>query len=172
MKLAKTALRGMLLTASALAGSAAAIPADEPVQITEVAVADLPQALRQTIEAAIPGMQIAEVQRKQRGERVYFDVEGTRPNGAEVELDVLAQGERYEVVEIQRDLPYAEVPAAVRAAHEAEPNAFPPARVIESIQTDGSVIYELFAPDQPADPAREVRVVEGRVEVLRERWQH
>mgnify|MGYP000153282304 CR=1 FL=1 len=46
-------------------------------------------------------------------------------------------------------------------------------RVIESKQAeDGSVIYELFADGQPADPAMEVRVLDGEAEVLAERWPH
>jgi hypothetical protein len=34
------------------------------------------------------------------------------------------------------------------------------------------VIYELFADGQPATPALEVRVVDGRAEVLKEAWPH
>jgi hypothetical protein len=45
-------------------------------------------------------------------------------------------------------------------------------RVIESTQTDGSVIYELFAQGAPEKPSLEVRVTDGKAEVLEEEWKH
>ena len=50
--------------------------------------------------------------------------------------------------------------------------AFEPVRVIESTQTDGSVIYELFAAGAPEKPSLEVRVTDGKAEVLKEEWMH
>ena len=109
--------------------------------------------------------------RKERGDRVYFDVEGERADGSEIELDILFADGVAEVVEIQRDLAWADVPGDVRdAAFEA--GAAEPVRIIESVQTDGSIIYELFADGMPSDPAMEVKSHEGQVEVLTERWPH
>jgi hypothetical protein len=159
----------------AASSAPAAVPVAAESGLSEnmsVATADLPPALIATVQRAVPGMVIGEAQRKSRDGRVYFDVEGKRPDGADVELDILTVGDTYRVVEIQRDIAYAAVPASARAAAEAAPGAFVPERVIESIQNDGSVIYELFAPGKPDDPAREVRVHAGRAEVLLERWQH
>lgn len=139
---------------------------------SRVAADALPAALRDLVERTVPGMTIAEAERKEREGRVYYDVEGRRADGSEVELDILQEGAGFRVVEIQRDISWADAPAAARAAAAAQPAAFAPERVIESTQTDGSVIYELFAAGRPAEPAMEVRMRHGRAEVLRERWAH
>ena len=151
----------------------AALPPGPETAITEVAVADLPVALTGLVEATVPGMTIAEVERKARDGRVYFDVEGRRPDGSEVELDIQqVEGGRFEVVEIQRDIAIGDMPANARELAESAPGAVPPVRIIESRQTDGSVIYELFADGRPAEPAMEVRVKDGQAERLTERWPH
>lgn len=173
-----------LIAAGALAacsggGDDAAAPANgvlaegPATNSSEMAAAELPADLAALVEATIPGMRVAEAERKEREGRVYYDVEGTRPDGSEVELDVLQEGDTYRVVEIQRDLAWADVPADARAAAEATADFFTPERVIESRQTeDGSTIYELFAPGRPGEPAMEVQVKDGAAKVLTERWDH
>jgi hypothetical protein len=47
-----------------------------------------------------------------------------------------------------------------------------PVRLIESKQTDGSIVYELFAPGKPAEPSLEVMLKDGQAKVLTERWPH
>lgn len=175
-----------LILAGALAGCSAdgPAPADNDAagngvlaagpatNISEVAPTALPPELGALVERTIPGMIVAEVERKAREGRVYFDVEGKRPDGSEVELDVLEEGGAYRVVEIQRDIAWNEAPAPVTAAARAAPGYFEPERVIESRQTDGTTIYELFAPGRPDEPAMEVRLAGGKAELLTERWQH
>jgi hypothetical protein len=132
----------------------------------------LPAPLRALAEKSVPGIVIAEAERKERDGRIYYDIEGQRPDGSEVELDVLQDGQDFKLVEIQRDIAWADAPAAARAVADAQKGAFAPERVIESTQTDGSVIYELFAPGRKAEPSMEVRIADGKAEVLTERWQH
>ena len=68
-------------------------------------------------------------------------------------------GETWTVVEVQRDIAWAEAPASVRqAAGQVEP-----VRVIESRQTDGAIVYELFAAGKPQTPSLEVMLKDGRV---------
>lgn len=141
-------------------------------RVSEVAAASVPVELSALIERTVPGMKVLEAERKERSGRVYYDVEGTRPDGSEVELDILEGGGRYTVVEIQRDIAWTQAPAPVIAAANAAPDAFAPERVIESTQTDGSVIYELFAPGRHDEPAVEVRLKDGRAAVLDERNPH
>jgi len=141
-------------------------------QISTVSPADLSPALTALIQQTVPGMTVAEVERKAREGRVYFDVEGSRPDGSEVELDIQQIGDRFEVVEIQRDIPFDDMPETVQTAARSATGAFAPERIIESRQTDGSVIYELFAPGRRDEPAMEVRVRDGKAEVLTERWPH
>jgi len=143
-----------------------------PTTVTEVAASDLPPDLLIAVTNAVPGIQITGAERKEREDRVYYDVEGKRADGTEVELDLLQQGNRYSVVEIQRDIAWAEAPEAARTAAVTSGKAFEPVRVIESKQTDGSVIYELFAEGAPTKPSLEVRIVDGKAEVLKEEWKH
>jgi len=151
---------------------APAAPEAPATAITPTASADIPGGVRAAVLAARPGMVIAEAELKEREGRRYYDVEGT-VDGADIELDLLETSRGWQVVEIQRDLGWTAVPAPVRAAAERARAGFTPVRVIESTQAaDGSVIYELFADGQPATPALEVRVRDGRAEVLKEVWPH
>lgn len=140
--------------------------------ISEVAATALPAGLAALIQQTVPGMIVDEAERKEREGRVYFDVEGKRPDGSEVELDVLQEGGSFRVVEIQRDIDWRQAPVTVTAAARAAPGYFDPDRVIESRQTDGSVIYELFAPGRRDEPAMEVRLQDGKAALLTERWDH
>jgi len=134
--------------------------------------AQVPPEVAARVRAAMPGMTITDAELKERDGRRYYDVEGRLPDGAEIELDLLQTATGWEVVEIQRDIPWTAVPAQ---AHEAARRAWKgadPVRVIESRQTDGAVIYELFAHGRPATPALEVMVKDGQARVLKEAWPH
>jgi len=147
----------------------AALTVAAPAIAQTVAAKDLEPAVAAVVNRAAPGIAITEAEFKARDGRRYYDVEGKLPNGAEIELDLLETPAGWQVVEIQRDIAWAEAPAPVRAA---APKAANPVRVIESKQTDGSVVYELFAAGQPKDPAIEVMWKDGRAKVLTERWPH
>lgn len=148
------------------------LPPGPETQINTVAANVIPPTVRALADATVPGMVIEEAERKVREGRTYYDVEGRRPDGSEVELDMLEEGGKLTVVEIQRDVKWADVPAPAVAAAKAAPGAFEPARVIESVQRDGSTVYELFAPGTTREPAMEVRMKDGRAEVLGERLAH
>lgn len=142
---------------------AKSVLADGPAAaISEVAAADLPPGVRDAVLARVPGMTIAEAERKERGGQVFYDVEGTRPDGSPVELDLIEEAGAYRVVEMQRDIAWADAPAPVRAAAGAAADAFTPARVIESTQEDGMIVYELFAPGRADEPAAEVNWQDGK----------
>jgi hypothetical protein len=139
------------------------------VQITELGPGDVPEDVRVLAEGAAQGFLISGVQKKVREGRTYFDVEGNLPDGSELEFDILLTPAGPEIVETQRDIAWAEAPEAVRAA---APEVSP-VRVIESTQADGAVIYELFAPGAPADPAIEIALdTQGNARLLAERWPH
>lgn len=145
-----------------------AVLAEGPeAKIDAVAAADLPAGVRAAVLARVPDMKIAEAERKARGGMVFYDVEGTRGDGSAVELDLIEEKGAYRVVEMQRDIAWADAPAPVQAAARAAPDAFKPARVIESLQEDGTTIYELFAPGRPAEPAAEIDWKDGKA-VLRQ----
>jgi hypothetical protein len=148
------------------------LPPGPSTNASAIEAAALPPGVRAIVDRHVPGMVVAEAERKEREGRVYYDVEGKRPDGSEVELDVLQEGDRFTLVEIQRDLAWADAPADARTAAARAPDAFAPERVIESTQADGSIVYELFAPGKPAEPAMEVQVRGGKAEVLAKRSAH
>ena len=137
--------------------------------ISKVAAADLPPGVRDAVLAKVPGMKIAEAERKERGGKIFYDVEGTRPDGSEVELDLIEEAGKYRVVEMQRDIAWADAPAPVRTVAGAAADAFTPVRVIESTQEDGTVVYELFAPGKADEPATEVNWKDGKAALRSER---
>ena len=161
-------------TANSVVADNGILAAGPETAISNVGEADLPAGLAELVEATVPGMTIAEAERKEREGRIYYDVEGTRPDGSEVEIDVLAGADgKLTAVEVQRDIDWANVPAQVRAAAAAKRDAFTPERVIESRQVEGGeTIFELFAPGKPKEPAMEVCWQNGKAEVLGERWAH
>lgn len=150
------------------------LPEGPETAISNVATAELPAGLAELVEATVPGMTIAEAERKEREGRIYYDVEGSRADGSEIEIDVLQGADgKLSAVEVQRDIDWATAPAEVRAAAAAKKDAFTPERVIESRQVEGgALIYELFAPGRKDEPAMEVRWQGGKAEVLGERWAH
>jgi len=155
------------MAAALLAGCAATGAVD--AQITGLTLDEIPAEVRALADGAAEGFRISEAQKKIRDGRIYYDVEGKLPDGSELEFDILMTPAGPEIVETQRDIAWADAPECVRAAAPG----VAPARVIESTQTDGTVIYELFARGKPADPAMEVSFgTDGAVRVLQERWPH
>lgn len=170
-------MRGLVAFAVLMLAACTQEPApaqvEAPDALEAVAAADVPADVAAAAQAALPGFTITEAERKERDGRVYYDVEGTRADGAEAELDMLQTPEGWRVVEIQRDIAWADAPAPVRTAAEAAPGAFTPVRVIESTQAeDGAVIYELFAEGRPEAPSREVRLAGGVATIMTEANPH
>jgi len=116
-----------------------------------------------------------EVLKKVRDGRVYYDVEGELPNGEEIEFDVLMTTDGPEIVEIQRDLSWSDVPQQVRSVvNDANEDNLKIARIIESAQADGfTIIYEIFVANEPADPRFEVSFTDtNQAKLLSTRWKH
>jgi hypothetical protein len=153
--------------------TALALLAALPAAAQKVAAAQLPKDVAAKVAAAAPGLTIVEAELKEREGRRYYDVEGKLADGSELELDLLETPQGWTVVEIQRDVAWSAVPKAARdAATPAWKAATPPVRVIESKQTDGQIIYELFAAGKPKTPALEVAFNDGVAKVLTEVWPH
>lgn len=139
-----------------------------------VALADLPTPVLEAVRAARADFQIDEASSETRDGRNYYDVEGTLPDGSELELDLIQEGESWRVVEIQRDIVLAATPAPVRAALNGAENSFTPARIIESRQSDGLVIYEFYdAAREGIEPRKlEVKFDGSKAELLTSEWAH
>jgi hypothetical protein len=144
-----------------------------PAAAQKVSAAQVPAAVAAKVAAAAPGMTITEAELKEREGRRYYEVEGKLADGSELELDLLETPQGWTVVEIQRDIAWTAVPKAARdAAAPAWKAAAAPVRVIESKQTDGQIIYELFVAGKPQTPALEVAFKDGAAKVLTEVWPH
>lgn len=145
---------------------------DDEVLITSIAVTDLPASVSAAILEQRPDFAAEEVQQKIRSGRTYYDVEGLASD-KEIEFDILMTDNGPVIVETQRDLTWSSVPEDVREIYARETGAAEPVRIIESIQTDGAIIYEMFVEGVPDDPSYEIRVTEGGPpELLSGRWEH
>jgi hypothetical protein len=141
---------------------------------TEVPLAELPADVLAAAKAARAGFVPGEAETETREGRPYYDVGGRLPDGSEVEFDIMEEGGRWRVVEVQRDIDLAAAPAPVREAAAGHDARFKPTRVIESDQGDGTIIYELFGPQGTDPQGRKVEIKwEGsRAEVLTKEWAH
>lgn len=144
-----------------------------PDLVTEIALVDVPSSVSDLVAQSNPNFVVSEVLKKERGERIYYDVEGELPNGDEIEFDVLMGPSGPEIVEIQRDIKWKDVPNAGRklvdAANEGKAEV---SRVIESTQTNGAIIYEVFIQGYGSDPSFEIYSNAGEFKLLSTRWEH
>ncbi len=142
------------------------------VVITEINAADLPASVATLVKTKRPDFTAEEIQKKVRDGRTYYDIEGTIGNGDEIGLDVLMEAQGPVIVEIQRDIGFSDLSTAVQQMAMKASGDVSPARIIESIQTDESVIFEFFNPGSPSDPAYEIQVKNDEAKLLDERWEH
>ena len=147
--------------AAALLLAACSPPASTTEETAGASAVD--PAIAAVVAAAMPGVEITGGEADGQGE---YEVAGTL-NGEAYEFDLMGPEGGWRVVEIQRDIAWINAPEAVRIAAIGAAGSFEPQRVIESRQpADGSVIYELFAPDAPDAPAMEVRFMDGEAAVM------
>ncbi|HEY0084639.1 MAG TPA: hypothetical protein VGB65_01890 [Allosphingosinicella sp.] len=163
----------ILAAAYMLAGCASSNPVETSGKIG-VPLAEVPAEALAAATAARPGFRFVEAERETRDGRRYFDVGGTLADGGEIEFDIMEEGGRWRVAEIQRDIALSAAPAPVREAAARHDAAFAPTRIIESDQTDGIVIYELFGAKggDPRGRKVEIKWDGSRAEVLTKEWAH
>ena len=165
------------LVACSQAETATEVVKDAPRAVAnskvEIAVADLPKSVKNLVMSAREGFEIEEILKKTRDGRVYYDVEGELPSGDEIEFDVLMTDAGPEIVEIQRDILWRDVPRNARVAvNKVNTEKLSIARIIESVQTDESIIYEIFVKDHKSEPRFEAHVIDGEAKILASRWKH
>jgi hypothetical protein len=85
----------------------------------------------------------------------------------------MRDGDVWRVVEIQRDISMDQAPEPVRAALLAAAPGVEPARIIESDQGDGVIIYEFYTRDAAGEEQKyEVKFDGATAEFLAEEWAH
>jgi len=168
----------LLLSAATACSGPSDTPAD-PVTVAtsgkrDVPVADVPAEVLAAANAARDGFTIREAEAETRDGRSYYDIGGTLSDGTEIEFDIMQEGERWRVVETQRDIALAETPLPVREALVAYDAAFVSTRIIESVQTDGLVIYELYGPEGNDPQGRKIEVKWNgeSADLLTREWKH
>lgn len=139
-----------------------------------VALAEVPAPVLEAVRTSRPDLELVEASSESRDGRNYYDVEGKLPDGSELELDLMKEGDKWHVVEIQRDIALAETPEPVRAELGRAENGFTPARIIESRQSDGVIIYEFYdaAPHGGEPRKMEVKLDGSKAELLTREWAH
>ena len=139
----------------------------------DTALESLPEEVIAAALAARPELSINEAEYETRDGNEYYDVEGTMPDGSELELDMTLVDGVWTVVEFQRDIGMDLVPEMVAAALAAGVPDWTPTRIIESDQGDGTVIYEFFGPGTDDElEKREVKWTDGMAELLVDEWAH
>lgn len=139
----------------------------------EVAISEVPADVMTAARAARPDVDFTEAEYEAKNGTEYYEVAGNDANGEEIELDIMREDAGWRVVEIQRDITLEAMPPAAREALLAKHPAIKPARIIESDQGDGVIIYEVYTRDAAGKEAKtEVKFEAGAAEVLAEEWAH
>ena len=133
-----------------------------------VRLADVPPEVLAAAEAARPGFVPAEAEAETRDGRRYFDIEGRTVDDKDIEFDIMEENGVWRVVETQRDIAFATAPRPVRAAARGADPSLAPTRVIESVQADGLVIYEIYQGERKL----EIRWNGRTADVLTREWAH
>lgn len=162
----------LLLTVVPITLLTACQPYNDKQVVTNLTVADIPQEVTAVISERRADFVPEEVQKKVRGKRVYYDIEGESA-GSEIEFDVLMTKDGPVIVETQRDLAWSELPQDIRTTYQRDVKAAKPVRIIESVQTDNSIVYEFFLKEKPKDPSFEIFSEKGsKPKLLNERSEH
>ena len=164
----------MACSLMACSGGAEA-PEASAAKNVEIELTAVPANVSKVVMAASPDFKMAEVVKKVRDGRTYYDVEGELPSGEEIEFDVLMTDKGPKVVEIQRDIALKAAPRPVRrAVRKANTKKLKVVRVIESKQAESNeIVYEIFVDGKPETPYFEVsRTGKGPAEVLTKPSKH
>lgn len=140
---------------------------------TDVAINDVPPAVLNAAQTRRPDLEFTSAEKEQRDGRTYYDIEGLTADGAEIELDIMQDGDGWTVVEVQRDIEIDATPELVSDALAQNAPGVVPDRIIESDQGDGVIIYEFFdrSPDG-TETKYEVKYDGETAVFLNEEWEH
>lgn len=139
----------------------------------ELALSEVPVEASMAVLELQPDFKLVAAEKEFKHGDTYIDLEGTRGNGIEVEFDLLQQGEKWVVVERQRDISLIECPVAVVNTLRKGAPGFEPVRIMESDQLNGIIIYDFFAEFEDGNVLQqEVKYEDGQASLLQEEWRH
>ena len=139
----------------------------------DVDLSEVPAEVIAAAMASQPELDLSEAEYETRDGNEYYDVDGTMPDGSELELDITRIDGVWTVVETQRDIEMWAAPDPVADALRGKAPGWNPERIIESDQGNGVVIYEFLGEDDVGEETKiEVKYERGRAEVLVDEWLH
>ncbi len=177
---ASTRAACLFLAGLPLFGCGAGDPAAGPAVAVEssgkagTALADVPPEVIEAAKRVKPGLAIQAAEYETRDGRDYYDLAAVMPDDREIELDLTRIDGVWTVVEVQRDIVYAEVPVPVADILAAAVPGWEAERIIESDQGEGTIIYEFFGPGGVSGERikYEVKWADNSAELLSEEWAH
>lgn len=160
-------LASILLTASVVAN--AGDVGSSLHKKEEVELADVPKSVISVIQAANPQFKMNEAEKESKHGNTYFDIEGVDGDGNEIEYDMLLNNDgTWSIAEIQRDLTLDQCPKIVVDLYQKQVG-IEPARIIESDQGDGTVIYEFYTLEADKEKKYEIKL---SASLLEKEWTH
>ncbi len=142
-------------------------------QKSDISLDKLPKGVVDSVLAARPYLKISGAEKEIKNGIVYFDVAGTDEGGTEIELDLMEKDGQWQIMEVQRDIKIDELPAPVHAVLFEKVPEIQPARIIESDQGNGIIIFEVFTQSADGKESKyEIKLENDLAELLSEEWQH
>ena len=177
----------ILSTLCLLASCSSQTPAASPDQVASrstkigaslnekvaLAASDIPtQALTQ-IKELHPNFTVSEAEKEFKHGNTYLDIEG-EVDDREIEFDMLQTETGWQIVEVQRDLSWDQLPESVATALKNDAPSFEPKRIIESVQFGTEItIFEFYSVSSTGKESRkEVKLEKGVASVLQSEWKH
>ena len=163
---------GITLCSSALQANEIAKIGSTLNKKVEINIADIPAEVLTVIKRDQPDFTVKEAEKEFKHGKVYFDVEGEKSDGSEIEFDLLLVNNEWKIMEVQRDVTLQECPKAVIAAYHSNVDS-KPQRIIESKQNTGEVIYEFYSRFKNGSEVKhEIKFWQGKAEILDVEWEH
>lgn len=177
--LLKPLIKSMVCLGVCVSLSSAAIAGDDLSKVgaslnkkVDIDIADIPEAVLSVVMKAQPDFKVKEAEKELKHGKTYFDIEGEKADGSEVEFDLLLVDNVWKIMEEQRDVRFSECPNEVQLAYKTN-SQMTPKRIIESKQSTGEVIYEFYSVDAKGKEAKsEIKFHQGKAEFLAKEWAH
>lgn len=135
-----------------------------------VELADVPVAVKRVIKSAYPKFKMQEAEKEFKQGNTYFDIEGVDEHGEDLEFDMLlGKDGAWTIAEIQRDLSEEQCPKSVIMLFRQQVKEVAIARIIESDQGDGVVIYEFYTVEKGQEKKYEIK---RELSFLEKEWKH